>query len=262
MTLPSLRPSIAAGGLLVALYTLSDFGAVSLMQYDALTRVIYLQYRALFDRTPAAVLSLVLVALTALVLVLEARSRRGRCYRTSGPAPQARSHRSALGALALARHLLLRRCVVGLFLAVPLAVLVYWSSARTRSARPRRRVAARPQLGAGRGSRPRPPRPSRPSPSRCSARGTRALDATRSSGSPSRRTRCPAIVIALALVFFGARYAGSLYQTLGLLVFAYVVRFLPEALAGVELGAARRSDPRSRRLPAGSGGAGSGVLAP
>ena len=40
----------APAALLVALYTLSDFGAVSLMQYDALTRAIYLQYRSLFDR--------------------------------------------------------------------------------------------------------------------------------------------------------------------------------------------------------------------
>ena len=40
-------------------------------------------------------------------------------------------------------------------------------------------------------------------------------------------------MIALALVFFSARYAGPLYQTLALLVFAYVVRFFPQALAGV-----------------------------
>jgi iron(III) transport system permease protein len=40
----------------------------------------------------------------------------------------------------------------------------------------------------------------------------------------------PAITIALALVFFSANYAGPLYQTLGLLIFAYAVRFLPEAM--------------------------------
>jgi iron(III) transport system permease protein len=41
----------------------------------------------------------------------------------------------------------------------------------------------------------------------------------------------PGIVVALALVFFGARYGGLLYQTLAILVFAYVVRFLPQSLA-------------------------------
>ncbi|NJN97503.1 MAG: iron ABC transporter permease, partial [Anaerolineales bacterium] len=40
----------------------------------------------------------------------------------------------------------------------------------------------------------------------------------------------PGIVIALALVFFGANYATFLYQTLAMLVFAYVVRFLPQAI--------------------------------
>jgi iron(III) transport system permease protein len=40
----------------------------------------------------------------------------------------------------------------------------------------------------------------------------------------------PGIVIALSLVFFGANFATFLYQTLILLVFAYVVRFLPQAV--------------------------------
>jgi iron(III) transport system permease protein len=40
----------------------------------------------------------------------------------------------------------------------------------------------------------------------------------------------PGIVIALSLVFFGANYAPFLYQTLAMLVFAYVVRFLPQAI--------------------------------
>jgi iron(III) transport system permease protein len=43
----------------------------------------------------------------------------------------------------------------------------------------------------------------------------------------------PGMVIALALVFFGANYATLLYQTLAMLVFAYVVRFLPEAVGSV-----------------------------
>jgi iron(III) transport system permease protein len=45
----------------------------------------------------------------------------------------------------------------------------------------------------------------------------------------------PGLVIALSLVFFGARYASPIYQTLGLLVFAYVVRFFPQALSGADV---------------------------
>jgi iron(III) transport system permease protein len=40
----------------------------------------------------------------------------------------------------------------------------------------------------------------------------------------------PGIVLGLALVYFGAGYAPWIYQTLPLLVFAYVVRFLPQAV--------------------------------
>jgi iron(III) transport system permease protein len=43
----------------------------------------------------------------------------------------------------------------------------------------------------------------------------------------------PGIAIALALVFFAANYAEPLYQTLALLVFAYVVRFLPQAYGAI-----------------------------
>ena len=44
VTLPLLRPGIAAGGLLVALYTLSDFGAVSLLGYETFTAAIFVEY--------------------------------------------------------------------------------------------------------------------------------------------------------------------------------------------------------------------------
>ena len=43
----------------------------------------------------------------------------------------------------------------------------------------------------------------------------------------------PGIVVALALVFLGANYLPGLYQTLALLVVAYVVRFLPQAIGSV-----------------------------
>ncbi|MGH3037159.1 MAG: ABC transporter permease, partial [Gaiellaceae bacterium] len=125
VTLPVLRPSLGAGALLVALYTLSDFGAVSLMQYSSLTRAIFVQYRTLFDRTPAAVLSLVLVLLTVVVLLLEAYSRgRGRYHRPS-PGSARAAQPVSLGRW---RWPALAYCtgIVGFALALPLAVIGYW----------------------------------------------------------------------------------------------------------------------------------------
>ncbi|NIN65233.1 MAG: ABC transporter permease subunit, partial [Anaerolineae bacterium] len=43
----------------------------------------------------------------------------------------------------------------------------------------------------------------------------------------------PGIVIALSLVFFGARYAPSLYQTLPILILAYAILFLPQAIGAL-----------------------------
>jgi iron(III) transport system permease protein len=125
VTLPLLRPSIAAGALLVALYTLHDFGAVSLMRFQAFTQAIYLQYRGAFDRTPAAVLSLMLVVMALAVVVAEQRARgRARYYRsgagtTRPPAPV------PLGAwkwpaLALCAGVTL------IALVLPVSVIAYW----------------------------------------------------------------------------------------------------------------------------------------
>jgi iron(III) transport system permease protein len=228
VTLPALRPSIGAGALLVALYTLSDFGVVSLMRYDALTRAIYLQYRSLFERTPAAVLALVLVALTALVLWLEGRWRR-RVSRTA-PGVARRARPQPLGRW---RWPALAYCgaVVGAFLAVPAVVLGYWLvRGLDRAGLPLREAvnslsasalaAAVAALAA---------LPVALLASRHPGRVTRLLERLSFAGNA-----LPGIVIALSLVFFAANYASPLYQTLALLVFAYVVRFLPQALAGVQ----------------------------
>jgi iron(III) transport system permease protein len=52
VTLPQLRPAIAAGAILVA-PTLSEFGAVSMLRYDTLTPLAYIQYTTSFDRSAA-----------------------------------------------------------------------------------------------------------------------------------------------------------------------------------------------------------------
>jgi iron(III) transport system permease protein len=43
----------------------------------------------------------------------------------------------------------------------------------------------------------------------------------------------PGIVVAFALVYFGIRAVPALYQTLTMLVFAYVVLFLPQAVGAI-----------------------------
>ncbi len=71
VTLPQLMPAIGAGGLLVGLYTLSDFGAVSLLQFDSFTRMIYVEYSFSFDRYTAAFYALILVLLSSVLILIE-----------------------------------------------------------------------------------------------------------------------------------------------------------------------------------------------
>lgn len=226
---PLLRPAVAAGALLVGLYTLSDFGAVSLLRFDTLTQAIYLQYQGSFDRSLAAGFALVLVLLAGGVVIAEVWTRgRARYYRAGtgatrplAPVPLGRWKPLAVGFVFL---------VVFVALATPTVVLVFWLARGVANGQ----VAELPWLHAWssiQGS---------------ALAGITAIVAVlpvtiltvRYPGRLSRVVELlvavsfalPGIVVALALVFFGANYAPFLYQTLGMLVFAYVIRFLPEAL--------------------------------
>jgi iron(III) transport system permease protein len=251
VTLPVVRPSIGAGSLLVALYVLSDFGAVSLMQYSSLTRAIFLQYRALFDRTPAAVLALVLVVLTAVVLVLEAWSCGRARYHRSSPGAARAPERVRLGRLRWPA-VAFCACVAGLALAVPLAVIGYWL-ARAASLGEELGDAASPALrsmlvsGLAAAAAVAAAVPVAFLATRYPARWTAALERLSYASNA-----LPGIVIALSLVFFAANYANPIYQTLTLLVAAYVVRFLPQAVAGAR-SAFLRVDPRLEEAARGLG---------
>jgi iron(III) transport system permease protein len=256
--LPTLSPSLGAGSLLVGLYVLSDFGVVSLMNYDALTRAIYLQYRSLFDRTPAAALALVLVALTMLLLLAESRvRRRGRVYRSSPgvrraprPLPLGRWKAPALAFCTL---------TVGSFLVLPMSVLGYWlvrglSNDRGTELRWQDAVNSLVASGLAAGVAVTAALPLALLAVRYRSRW-RALERAAFASNA-----LPGIVIALALVFFAARYVPWIYQTLTLLVLAYVIRFLPQALAAVEH-ALRRIAPSVEEAARGLGRGEATVLA-
>lgn len=83
ISLPMLRPAIAAGLALVVLHVLSDFGAVSMLRYQTFTLSIYLQMNGRFDYQSAAGLSLILVSLSLTFLVLERFFRKRQRYYSS-----------------------------------------------------------------------------------------------------------------------------------------------------------------------------------
>jgi len=229
VTLPQLRPAIAAGALLTALYTLSDFGAVSLLQFNSFSRAIYVQYRSAFDRDGAAVLAMLLVLLTSLLLVGEIQTRsRARYHRsTAGTARPRRIVR--LGAWRWPA-LLLSGAVVLLALVVPVGVVIFWLARGLASGEPLRLVwgAALNSVSSSAAAAALAVLAALPV----------ALLAVRFPGRLSRMLEgiayagyaLPGIVVALALVRWASHYAPAIYQTLPLLIGAFVLRFLPQAM--------------------------------
>ena len=229
VTLPQLHPAIAAGALLVGLYTLSDFGAVSLLRYETFTWAIYQQYQSAFDRSIAAVLSLVLVGLAIVLLVLEGRTRgRMRYYRAGGGT----SRVSRAVDLGRWKWPALGFCsgVVMVALVLPIAVLTYWLVRGVSSGEPllilwtetrnSMYVSGLAAIVAAAFSIP--------------VAALVVRHRTLFSGVLERASfigyALPGVVVALALVFFGANFARPVYQTVWLLLFAYVVLFFPAAL--------------------------------
>jgi len=227
--LPSLRPAIAAGGLLVALYTLADFGAVSLLRFETFTWAIFLQYESALDRGLAAALSLVLIAIALALVGGEAFTRgRWRYYRSGSgairPLSPVRLGRWRWPALGLCA------AVVMASLVLPMSVLAYWVFRGVSAGEPLLLLweAARNSvyvsaIAAGASVAAALPIAA------LSVRFPGVL-----SGILERIAyigfALPGIAIALSLVFFGANYAPLLYQTTGLLVLGYVVLFVSAAV--------------------------------
>lgn len=126
VTLPLMRPSIAAGLALVILYVVSDFGAVSLLRYQTLTYAVFQQMTGRSDNTAASILSLLLVGIALLFLVTERWFRhRSRFYQTTGRYRRPERHRFGwVGTLLATAYLIL---VVGASFGLPAYLLVMWS---------------------------------------------------------------------------------------------------------------------------------------
>jgi iron(III) transport system permease protein len=227
VTLPIIRPAIAAGSLLSALYAVSDFGTPSIMQLPVFTRQIYVEYNA-FGSDYAALLSLQLLGIVLVVLALEwlVRSDRDAHGDDTGSADRLVS----LGRWRWPAALL-PASVATVALLVPIWILLLWLRRSDTGRRPSMAfewvqvlnsvsVAAAAAIAAAVVAIP-----------------VAYFAATSDSPLSTLFERAtyvgfavPGIVLALALVYFGSGYLPWIYQTIPLLVFAYVVRFLPQVV--------------------------------
>lgn len=237
VTLPLLRPATAAGGLLVFLYVLSDFGTVSMLRFPTFTSVIYLQLIGRYDRAAAAVLSAVLLFIALAVIYAEWRSRSGaRHYQAGGghrppsPAPLGGWKYPAV---------IFTWAVVLLSVAAPLGLLGYWSLSGFAGG-----ALHRDFLQHG-----------------LNSLLTAAFAATASvalalpmaylsvrHGGTMAKTLArlvyagyalPGVILALGMVLVASSWLPFLHGTAAILILAYIARFLPQGLQAEESALAR-----------------------
>ena len=239
VTLRQVRPAAAVGSLLVALYVLSDFGAVAILRFDVFTRVIYTSYRSSFDGTAAAALSLVLVVITMIIVWVEGRSR-GRAAQAKVGSGAPRAHRPMiLGSIGLVSGLVSVIVLIALALGFPLGSLAYWlgqgGSADLDLSQLAEAAASTVAVAAlGAALTLALAIPVGILAARFRSRGVRVLEQATYAGHA-----LPGIVVGLSLVFFGVRYAYPIYQRTPLLVIAYAVLFLPAAVGAVRASVAQ-----------------------
>ena len=232
------RGAIATGALLVALYVLSDFGAVATMRYDAFTWVIYSSYRSGFNPSRAAILAIVLV-LIALVLLFGEKILRGRneallSARSVDANPR---HRVSIKPVAIA----FLSSIIVLGLAFPIwrvVTWVYrygsedsmsdiatalWHSVFFSGLAALATILLALPIGILAGRYP--------------SRSTSLLEQ-----STYVTHALPGIVIAISMVFIGVRLLEPIYLQTPLLVIAYVALFLPVAVGSIRSAAEQIPD--------------------
>ncbi len=231
-TLPLVAPAAAAGGLLTALYTLSDFGAVSLLRFDTFTRVIQTSYRAAFDRTSAAVLAIVLVALALIFVALE-RTMRNRHELWRVGSGTSRPHlRQPLGAWRWPSTVALA-VLFATSVGFPVVMLIrLMSASRQTDPDPGAwlQAVANTAQAAGLGALIAIVL-ALPIAVLASRRRDVVSRAVESTAFVSHAL--PGVVVGLSLVFLGLALFPGLYQTLVMLSFGYAVLFLSNAIGSI-----------------------------
>lgn len=239
VVIPQLRSTLTSAGLLVALYVMSDFGAVSLLRYETFTLAIYTQFRGRLDASPALFLSGILV-LAGLIIVFVERWARGRAITRPHSAvarrqiPVALTRRRRLAATAFLGSIVLASLVL------PLSTLMFWALRGLDLGNP-----LVTSVGAVAGET-----------GRSLVTGVLAALVTAAAAIPvavlsirypNRFAKgmesmawaaysLPHLAVGLGFLILALRFTPAIYQSLMLLIIAYVAMFMPQAIASTQAG--------------------------
>lgn len=238
VVLPQLRLAILGGGLLIGVHLLAEFGAFAMLRFDTFTVAIFQQFQVTFDGAAGSMLAGVLVLLCLVLLVAEAIARGNVGFARIGAGAPRAATPVRLGRNTIPAQAGLVVLAV-LALGVPVWTIMRWlwiggaevwvlgdigtalgqtiglaavaAVLTTMLAFPVAWVAVR----------------------------SRGVLARTVEGANYITSSLPGIVTALALVTVTIHLIRPLYQSVALIVFAYVLLFMPRALVNVRAGLAQ-----------------------
>ncbi|MGK8504120.1 ABC transporter permease [Nocardia asiatica] len=238
IVLPQLRLAVLGGGLLIALHLLAEYGAFVMVRFDTFTTAIFEQYQSSFAGPAGSMLAGVLVLCCLALLGAESGLRgRARYARIGSGAPRAAT-RIRLGASTLPVLAALVAVTAGA-LGVPLWTIARWLRIGGAA------VWDFTDIGNALGQTVVLAAVAALLTTLCAfpvawiaVRSTSAF-ARVVEGANYVTSSLPGIVIALAMVTVTIRWAPALYQTVSMVIAAYLLLFLPRALVSVRAGLAQ-----------------------
>jgi iron(III) transport system permease protein len=236
--LPQLRLAILGGALLIGIHLLAEFGAFAMLRFDTFTVAIFQQFQVTFNGTAGSMLAGVLVLLCLVFLAAEALARgRARYARIGSGVPRAAApirlgHNMIPTQLALAM-------LAGLALGVPVWTILRWLWLGGSQVWVLDDIGTALAQTIGLATAAAVLTTVLAFPVAWVAVRSHGLLARVVEGANYVTSSLPGIVTALALVTVTIHVARPLYQSVALIVFAYVLLFMPRALVNVRAGLAQ-----------------------
>jgi iron(III) transport system permease protein len=236
--LPQLRLAVLGGGLLIRVHLLAEFGAFAMLRFDTFTVAIFQQFQVTFDGAAGSMLAGVLVLLCLVLLVAEARARgSARFSRIGAGAPRATTpirlgHNMITAQAALA-------ALAVLALGVPVWTILHWLWIGGAEVWVLDDIVTALGQTLGLATVAAVLTTVLAFPVAWVAVRSRGVLARAVEGANYVTSSLPGIVTALALVTVTIHLARPLYQSIALIVVAYVLLFMPRALVNVRAGLAQ-----------------------
>ncbi len=238
VVLPQLRLAVLGSGLLIAVHLLAEYGAFAMLRFDTFTTAIFEQFQATFDGAAGSMLAGVLVLCCLVLLVAEAGARGEARFARIGAGAPRRPTPVPLGRIMFPAQAALA-ALLAAALGVPVWTIVRWlwiggpdvwalddlGSALGQTVALATAAAAVTTLLAF---------PVAWVAVRCRGALPRIVE-----GANFVTSSLPGIVTALALVTVAIRAVPPLYQTVALILGAYVLLFMPRALVSLRAGLAQ-----------------------